>query len=164
MSQYRQSIRSRSRDQWVIIAGRVRGSDRGNDRGPLCSLLHRQSDFKSAAFWTCLGEPKIAAVTLDDLPGNGKSQTHSGSLGGKKRIEYLGFIVESDARSGILDLKRDDRFSVVGRYRIALMVVGPIAIASIAFLTKFKITCWSWIGSALSCGTSSWNSVETDTP
>ena len=27
------------------------------------------------------------------------------------------------------------------------MVVGPIAIASIAFLTKFKITCCSWIGS-----------------
>jgi hypothetical protein len=34
------------------------------------------------------GEPKIAAVILDDRPRNGKSQSHSGRFRRKKRIKY----------------------------------------------------------------------------
>ncbi len=39
--------------------------------------------------------------------------------------------------------------------RRALMVVRSVVIASIAFLIKFKITCCSWVGSAIICGRSS---------
>ena len=41
-------------------------------------------------------------------------------------------------------------------------IPGPETIASIAFLTKFKMTCCSWMGSAVICGRLSCNSVETD--
>ena len=74
----------------------------------------------------------------------------------EKWIKYVVSVFGIYSGSGVLDRKRDDRIPVLGRYQPkGLYGCGPAAIASIAFLTKFKITCCSWVRSAIICGRSS---------
>ena len=101
----------------------------------------------------CIGEPQLAAVVLDHSSTDGEPQSHTSRFRCKKRIEYAISVLGGYSRPGsswmFSETVESPSKPVINR---SCLLLELRCIASIAFLTKFKITSWICVRLACICG------------